>query len=181
MISVVEGDGFRLRRAEPDDADFVSSLATSSDVEPFLAASRARDRGEVLAEIERSMGEPEEVGRFVIEVPEGSAWRRAGMMGFDRSNRRSRIARLGGLALDPRYRGRRLADAAARAFQRHLIFDLGFHRLELECYGFNERAIRHAERSGFILEGVKRKAYRRHGEWVDGILFGLLREDIEGK
>jgi hypothetical protein len=26
---------------------------------------------------------------------------------------------------------------------------------------------------------VKRKAYRRHGEWVDGILFGLIREDLE--
>ena len=30
-------------------------------------------------------------------------------------------------------------------------------------------------------EGVKRKAYERHGEWVDGVLFGLLREDLEEK
>ena len=37
---------------------------------------------------------------------------------------------------------------------------------------------RHAERSGFIREGVKRKAYHRHGEWVDGVLFGLVREDL---
>jgi hypothetical protein len=26
---------------------------------------------------------------------------------------------------------------------------------------------------------VKRKAYRRHGEWVDGVVYGLLREDLE--
>jgi hypothetical protein len=26
---------------------------------------------------------------------------------------------------------------------------------------------------------VKRKAYWRHGEWVDGVLFGLIREDLE--
>jgi RimJ/RimL family protein N-acetyltransferase len=111
----------------------------------------------------------------VIEVAEG----RAGMMEFSLSNRRSRIAHLGGLAIHPDFRGRRLADEAARQFQRHLIFDLGFHRLQLECYGFNERAIRHAERVGFVREGVKRKAYDRHGEWVDGILFGLIREDLE--
>jgi RimJ/RimL family protein N-acetyltransferase len=101
------------------------------------------------------------------------------MMEFSLSNRRSRIARLGGLAVHRDFRGRRLADHAARLFQRHLIFELDFHRLELECYGFNDRAIRHAERAGFVREGVKRRAYHRHGEWVDGILFGLIREDLE--
>jgi RimJ/RimL family protein N-acetyltransferase len=99
-------------------------------------------------------------------------------MAFSLANRRSRIAQLGGLAIHPDFRGRRLADEAAREFQRHLIFDLGFHRLQLECYGFNERAIRHAERSGFVREGVKRKAYEHDGEWVDGVLFGLVREDL---
>ena len=57
----------------------------------------------------------------------------------------------------PDFRGRRVGDTAARLLQRHLIFDLGFHRLELEVYGFNERAIAHAERSGFVREGVKRR------------------------
>jgi RimJ/RimL family protein N-acetyltransferase len=55
--------------------------------------------------------------------------------------------------------------------------DLGYHRLELEIYGFNERAMRHAERAGFVREGVKRKAYWRHGEWVDGVLYGLIEGD----
>jgi RimJ/RimL family protein N-acetyltransferase len=112
-------------------------------------------------------------------VPDRDGWARAGMMEFSLENRRSRIAHLSGLAIHPDFRGRRLSDDAARLFQRHLIFELGFHRLQLECYGFNERAITHAERSGFVREGVKRKAYRRHGEWVDGILFGLVREDLE--
>ena len=100
-------------------------------------------------------------------------------MGFDIANRRSRIASLGGLAIHPDLRGRRLADDAARLLQRHLLLDLGFHRLQLECYGFNERAIKHAERAGFVREGVRRKAYWRHGEWVDGVLFGMIREDLD--
>jgi RimJ/RimL family protein N-acetyltransferase len=79
----------------------------------------------------------------------------------------------------PDYRGRHLSDDAARLFQRYLIFDLDFHRLQLEIYAFNERAIKHAERAGFVREGVKRKAYHRHGEWVDSVLFGLVREDLE--
>ena len=84
-----------------------------------------------------------------------------------------------GLAIHPDYRGRRLADAAARLLQRHLLLELGYHRLQLECYGFNERAIRHAERAGFVREGVRRKAYWRHGRWNDGVLFSLVREDPE--
>jgi RimJ/RimL family protein N-acetyltransferase len=106
-------------------------------------------------------------------------WQPAGTMGFERVNRRSRIAQLERLAVHPTFRGRRLADAAAQLFFRHLIFDLGYHRIQLEIYGFNERAQRHAERAGFVREGVRRKAYRRHDEWTDGVLYGLVREDLE--
>ena len=163
-----------IRRARRDDVDFLLELTTHEEVDPFLAARRATTWGDVLAEIERSEHEPDEFGRFVVEV-DGT---RAGVMGFEVANRRSRIARLGGLAIHPDFRGRRLSDEAARLLQRHLLLELGYHRLELEIYGFNERALRHAERSGFVREGVKRKAYRRHGEWVDGILYGLIREDL---
>jgi RimJ/RimL family protein N-acetyltransferase len=176
---VIEGDGLRVRRANEDDVDFLVGLLNDEDVEPFLAASRARDRGSVLEEVRASDATPEESGVFVIEVPEGEGWVQAGVMAFSLANRRSRIAQLGGLAIHRDFRGRRLSDEAARLFQRHLIFDLDFHRLQLECYGFNDRAIRHAERSGFVREGVKRKAYQRHGQWVDGVLFGLVREDLE--
>jgi RimJ/RimL family protein N-acetyltransferase len=176
---VTEGDGLRIRRANQDDVGFLVGLLNDEEVEPFLAASRARDRGSVLEEVRASEATPDESGVFVIEVPDGEDWAPAGVMAFSLANRRNRIAQLGGLAVHPDFRGRRLSDEAARLFQRHLIFDLDFHRLQLECYGFNDRAIRHAERSGFVREGVKRKAYLRHGEWVDGVLFGLVREDLE--
>jgi aminoglycoside 6'-N-acetyltransferase len=163
-----------IRRARPDDVDFLVALTTHDDVDPFLSARRATSREELLEEIERSSVEPDDFGRFVIEV-DGE---RAGAMGFAVSNKRSRVARLGGLAIHPDFRGRRISDEGARLFQRHLLHELGYHRLELEIYGFNERAMQHAERSGFVREGVKRKAYRRHGEWVDGVLFGLIEEDL---
>jgi len=164
-----------VRRAEPRDLDFLLELMNQDDVVQNLAVVRPRDRESLAAEIERSQAEPQEFGRFVIEVD----GRPAGLMGFEVSNRRSRIANLGSLALHPDFRGRRLADRAARLFQRHLIFDLGYHRLQLEVYGFNERAQVHAERSGFVREGVRRKAYRRNDEWVDSVIYGLVREDLE--
>jgi RimJ/RimL family protein N-acetyltransferase len=164
-----------IRRAGPDDVDFLVELVTHEDVEPFLAAIRARGRAEILEEIARSADDPGAYGVFLIEV-DGE---RAGTMRFECVNKRSRIAGLGGLAVHSSYRGGKVSDAAARLFQRHLIDDLGFHRLQLEIYGFNDRAMRHAERSGFVREGVRRKAYWRNDEWVDGVLYGLVAEDLE--
>jgi RimJ/RimL family protein N-acetyltransferase len=163
-----------IRRARTDDAPFLARLVAHEDVEPFLAAVRAKGDDEILEEIARSEEEPDAFGVFVIEV-DGEP---AGTMRFDRANRRSRIANLGGLAVHPDFRGAKVADTAARLFQRHLFDDLGFHRVQLEIYGFNERAMRHAERSGFVREGVRRKAYWRNDEWVDGVLFGLVAEDL---
>ncbi len=176
---MIEADGVRVRRAEWEDVDFLVELLSHDEVEPFLAAAAARDRGALLDEIDRSLAGPEEFGRFVIDVDDEGRWQRAGAVGFEVRNRRSRIAFLQRLAVHPDFRGRRIGDTAARLLQRHLILDLGYHRLELEVYGFNERAIAHAERSGFVREGVKRSAYLRDGEWVDGVLFGLIREDLD--
>ena len=173
-MSALEGEGFTLRRATADDVEFLAALATHGEVQPFLAVVSAHSSEEFRSELERAEQEPEWYGRFVIDVD----GQRAGSMAFSVANRRSRIANLYGLMIHPDFRGRGLADAAARIFSRHLILDLDFHRLELECYGFNDRAIRHAERI-YVREGVKRKAYWRDGDWVDGVTFSLIREDLE--
>jgi len=153
----------------------VLELLADDDVRQFLGPRTAVTRDDVLEEIERSLAEPERFGRFVIEA-DGEP---AGMLGFHVLNERSRIARLERLAVHPAFRGRRLADEAARLFQRLLLEELGFHRLELEIYAFNERARAHAERVGFVQEGRKRKAYLKDGEWVDSVLYALIPEDLD--
>jgi RimJ/RimL family protein N-acetyltransferase len=165
----------RLRPATAEDVDFLATLYADEDVRPFLAAAGRYDAEAVRERIARNEVEPDAGGLLVFEV-DGE---RAGALAWERANERSRIAQLGGLAVHPDFRGRRLADEAARLLQRHLIFERGYHRLQLEVYGFNERARRHAERAGFVREGVKRKAYRRGDEWVDGVLYAVIREDLE--
>lgn len=175
MTEPLLGEGFRVRRATADDVAFLAELAGHEEIEPYMAAVSARTPDELLDEVRRSEDEPELHGRFVVEV--GSE--RAGALAFAVDNRRSRIAYLYGIMLDPAYRGRGLADRATTLLVRHLVFDLDYHRIQLEVYGFNERALSHFERVGFVKEGVRRRAYERHGEWADGVLYGLVREDLE--
>ena len=155
-----------IRPAGDDDVDFLVALYGHDDIRPFLAAGRPYDRDWVHANLD---------GIFVTEV-DGEL---AGAMAWEVRSERNGIVHVSGLAIHPAFRGRRLADDAARLIQRHLIHERGFHRIELEIYGFNERAQRHAERSGFVREGVKRQAYRRGDGWVDGVLYALVAEDLE--
>jgi RimJ/RimL family protein N-acetyltransferase len=155
-----------IRPATPSDVDFLTALYTHEEVRPFLAAGRPYGREWIEAHLD---------GIVVTEV-DGEP---AGAMAWEVTSERNGIVHVGGLAVHPDFRGRRLADEAARLFQRHLIRERGFHRIEMEIYGWNERAQRHAERSGFVREGVKRKAYRRDDGWVDGVLYAVVAEDLD--
>jgi len=162
-----------VRAATQADAPYLGALFRHADVAPFLASIRPSSDEAVAAEIARAHDDPDGYGVVVFEVD--GRW--VGTATWERVNRRSRIASVGGFVIDPEHRGRGLSVDAARALHAHL-FGLGFHRLQMEVYGFNERALSHAERSGWIREGVRRKAYRRDDEWVDGVLFGLVEEDV---
>ena len=162
-----------VRAATQTDAPYLGALFRHADVAPFLAAIRPSSDEAVAAEIARAHDDPEGYGVVVFEVD--GRW--VGTATWERVNRRSRIASVGGFVIDPEHRGTELSVDAARALHAHL-FALGFHRLQMEVYGFNERALRHAERCGWIREGVRRKAYWRDDEWVDGVLFGLVEEDV---
>ena len=176
MTATLAGEGFQLRRATEGDVDFLVALASHEEVEPFMAAVSARDRDELLEEVRRSEEHPKHHGRFVVEV----AGKAAGSLAFSVVNRRSRIAHLYSVMLHPDHRGRGLAVAATELLVRHLVFELDYHRVQLEVYGFNERALVLFERAGFLREGVRRRAYDRHGDWADGVLFGIVREDLDG-
>jgi RimJ/RimL family protein N-acetyltransferase len=164
----------KLRRAEARDADFLLDLITHDDTRRYLGSRAADTRERVLADIARSQDEPAAFGWYIGEDDGG----RVGCVAFERVSEQHRIAEAGRFVIHPDARGSGAADALARAFARHLLRDLGFHRIELKIYGFNARAIAHAERVGYVREGVKRRAYLKDGEWTDAVLFSLLEDEL---
>ena len=164
-----------LRRANRSDAEFLLELVTGDDTREFLGRPPT-SLDDVLADIERSVDEPEAFGWLVADV-DGV---RAGCVSYRVLNERHGIVEGGRLAVHPDFRRAGVGDEIARLFQRLVLGELGHHRLELQIYGFNERAIAHAERVGFVREGVKRQAYERNGAWQDAVLYAMLREELPG-
>jgi aminoglycoside 6'-N-acetyltransferase len=160
----------RLRAATPADAPYLAALAAHPDVGPFLSTGAESDAAALAAEI--AAQDPETGGHVVFELG-----RPAGGARWERVNRRSRIASISRVVVDPALRGRGLGAEAVRALADELLGPRGFHRVQLEVYGFNEAALKTFERAGFTREGVRRRAYWRHGAWHDGVLFGRLSDD----
>jgi len=57
--------------------------------------------------------------------------------------------------------------------------ELNLHRISLNVFEYNQRAIRSYEKAGFTVEGRMRQFLRRDGQRWDLIYMGILREDWE--
>jgi RimJ/RimL family protein N-acetyltransferase len=57
--------------------------------------------------------------------------------------------------------------------------EMGLHRIHLEAFAENGRAIRCYQKCGFRQEGLHRKARFKRGEWRDVVRMAMLREEWE--
>ncbi|MBE2318639.1 GNAT family N-acetyltransferase [Solirubrobacter sp. CPCC 204708] len=151
-----------LRPATPADRDALVALAQHPEIAATLATTAAESLREDTGELLVIEHEHQLVGgvRWVLV------------------NRRSRIADIRTLMIDPAHGGRGLATQAIKQLARHLVADHDIHRVEAEVYGFNTAAQRVFANAGFTEEGRRRQAYDRAGAWQDGVRYGLLAEEL---
>ncbi|MEU2926109.1 GNAT family protein [Streptomyces sp. NPDC007251] len=76
--------------------------------------------------------------------------------------------------IGPRGRGRGVGTEATRLIVGHGFEQLGLHRIQLEVYADNARALRVYEKVGFVVEGVRREVQRRDGAWADEVIMSIL-------
>jgi len=90
-----------------------------------------------------------------------------------------------GYWLGEEYWGRGIMSDAASGFARWVLENFPADevlRLEANVFSSNEASRRVVTKAGFVHEGTRRKAgvKRWDGGIVDILMFGLLREDLEG-
>jgi RimJ/RimL family protein N-acetyltransferase len=159
-----------LRRvSEADDLAFLSELARDPAIEPFLAPGR----GDIEALRELNAAEPPH-GLYVIEA----GGERVGGLALASASRAATICEISRVMVRPEYHRAGVALAGVRESCRIALLEHEIHRIEAQVYSHNLAAQRLFERAGFTREGARRRAYWRHEQWLDGIYYGLLAEEL---
>ena len=66
---------------------------------------------------------------------------------------------------------------AMRVLLRYAFMELGLHRIQLDVFSFNLRAVKSYEKAGFQLEGARRGAIYRDGVFHDDLVMSILRQE----
>jgi RimJ/RimL family protein N-acetyltransferase len=74
--------------------------------------------------------------------------------------------------------GKHYAGNALQLVLEWLFNELNIHRISLETYATNKRALKFFKKVGFRQEGIAREAHFSDGDFYDIICFGLLKKEF---
>ncbi|MDP9863182.1 MULTISPECIES: GNAT family N-acetyltransferase [Streptosporangium] len=77
----------------------------------------------------------------------------------------------------PRAFGKGYGTEAIRLVLDHVFTTTELHRVSLEVFDFNDRAVHVYRKAGFVEEGVRRDALRWDGGWHHSIMMSVLAPD----
>lgn len=128
-----------------------------------------------VAKWERTLAEPGDDARFAVEAG-GDLIGRCDMFGFDHLARNAQI----GITIgDPSARGRGFGKDIVRTLLAYGFRYRNLERIGLTVLETNVAAIKAYRATGFVEEGRRRRFAYVDGEYVDELLFSVLREEWE--
>jgi RimJ/RimL family protein N-acetyltransferase len=162
--------GYRIRNAEPSDAEQLTRLAAAVSAEPegwlISVAGEWRSAGDERRYLKALRRYPH-AAVFVAERDDETLVGRLSV-GRDPHPASTHVADIGLMvALDARRQG--VGTALMRAAV-DWARETGVRKLELHVFPWNEAAIALYEAFGFEREGYRKRHYRRGGELVDAVL-----------
>lgn len=163
-----------------EKSDVPQFAAWFSDIEflrlmsPFQAYPVSLEEEEAWYENQRKS---ENEMNFAIRVLEGS--RLIGSCGLKNFNYAAAGAELGIGIGDPEARGKGYGTDAVKTLLKFAFLELNLHRVGLQVFSDNARAISSYKKAGFQQEGIIREAIRRDGKYTDIVMMGILRREWE--
>ncbi|MEP6697645.1 MAG: GNAT family protein [Pseudonocardiales bacterium] len=172
MPRTLRGEAVLLRPATVNDIADLARIRTHPQV--YQRWGGGTDMAATIAE---ELADPEEV-TFVIEHETSTVGAIQYGQETEPDYRHAGID----IYLDADLHGRGLGTDAVRTLARHLIVDLGHHRLVIDPAADNAPAIACYARVGFRAVGVMRDYERGpDGSWHDGLLMDLLAGELTGQ
>lgn len=134
---------------------------------------------ENLAKLQRcyDAGEYDTTDRFLTLVIEAEGTIIGAMVLKNTENLPSRSATFGIIIGDPGYLGRGYGTEASALLLDYAFGVLGYHKINLDLFEYNARALAMYEKLGFVVEGRRRENHWSRGRFWDDILMGVTAEE----
>ena len=169
-----QGDQVRLRAIEREDIPRFLKWLNDSNVLRYLGMYLPLSRAQEEEWFERHLRD-EGSRVFAIETRE---WEHIGNIGLEDLNWKDRCATLGIFIGESDLWGQGYGTDAVRTLLRLAFHEMGLHRISLQVFDFNRRALRCYQKCGFRQEGCLREAHFTAGHYHDVLLMGILSQEF---
>lgn len=171
------GEGVRLRSIEREDIPTFVRWFNDPEVRQYLLMYEPMSKAKEERWFEDYLNRKNDY-LFAIEALIDDEWTHIGNTGLHQIDWKNRMAVFGIVLGEKAYWGQGLGSDAARILLRFAFEELNLHRVELEVFDFNPRAIRSYEKVGFRHEGTRREAFFRNGRYQDVHLMSILQKEF---
>ena len=176
MNSPFEGNLIRLRAREPGDEPLLYAWFNDPEVTQHLTVRYPMSHAQETAFIAANGANGYAQVSFAVETL--AERRLIGGVGLEDTSPENRSAVLGIAIGDKAYWDGGYGSDTMRTVCRFGFETMNLHRIELEVYVSNERAIHVYEKVGFRLEGRRRDAVYTRGAYQDVLVMGLLAGEL---
>jgi RimJ/RimL family protein N-acetyltransferase len=177
-VRFLEGDRVYLRPIGLDDTDLYFRTLFHPEVRRLTGTQKSFTREQIYRYIEGKTQDPSSLLLLIALRETDEVIGDIALQNIDGMNRNANIR----IAISSQeHQGRGLGTEAMR-----LLLDYGFgilnlHRIELNVFSYNARAIRAYEKLGFQREGVQREALYYNHQYHDSIIMSILEDEYRAK
>jgi UDP-4-amino-4,6-dideoxy-N-acetyl-beta-L-altrosamine N-acetyltransferase len=168
------GQKVYLRPLEREDALTLQPWFNDPEVNRYMLIHRPLTRQTEEQFIDRVNNSEHELVMMIVRIDVDMP---IGTTGFHQINFKNRNAMFGISIGDKEVWGQGFGTEAMFLMLQYAFDTLNLHRVGLQVFEYNERAIRVYEKLGFRQEGVLRQEHYREGRYWDTMFMGLLREE----
>lgn len=173
---LLEGSLVRLRAREPGDVDRVYEWVNDPEVTQHLSIRYPLSHGDQERWLESTPTNSSGRVALAIETKDGEHIGSIDLREVSAENRRAELAIM--IGHKPSW-SRGYGTDAIMTLLRFAFSEMNLNRVWLTVDADNERAIACYRKCGFVEEGRLRQNVYKHGQYLDVVLMGVLREEFE--
>lgn len=167
----------QLRCFNIEDAEVMHKSLNNKEINFLTGTKRSFTYQEVVRYIQASIKDPNRCD-FIIESVDNNT-KKYGEISFCDIDWGNLSAHFRIALYDVNLFGKGIGTQASSCLLQYGFHTLKLHRVDLEVFSYNERAIQLYKKLGFKQEGAKRDALLWEGQYYDAILMGLLAPEFK--